>query len=138
MIESGDLTPSGDRPQRISVSKHEKNLRSRCCMVTWRRPVTLHHCHGGSMLVLGPEFQNPGMGERNNPFLQIPLLLEYHTGNSGIDGSMGVQSWEEAYGRQTSLLHDVNKQLDYDLWEQAKLWSKENWKSATPVVSHLG
>lgn len=137
MIESGDLIRSGDPPQKISVSRHEKNLRALCCQVTWRRPVTLHHCHGGSMRCLGPEFRSPGMGERNNPFLQIPLLLEYHTGTKGIDGSMGVRTWEEVYGRQTSLLHDVNKQLDYDLWEQAKLWSKENWKSATPVESHL-
>ncbi len=90
------------------------------------------------MLVLGEQFQNPGMGERNNPFLQIPLIFHLHTGPQGIDGSMGVKKWESIYGRQTSHLHDVNKQLDYDLWEQATLWSKENWKSATPVESHLG
>ena len=138
MIESGDLIQSGALPQKISVSRHEKNLRQMCCIVTWMYPVTLHHCHGGSMLVLGEQFQNPGMGERNNPFLQIPLVFHLHTGPQGIDGSMGVRKWESIYGRQTSHLHDVNKQLDYDLWEQATRWSKENWKSATPVESHLG
>lgn len=139
MIESGDLIASGDLPQRISVSRHEKNLRQMRCMVSMNPfHVTLHHCHGGSMLDLGPEFQNPGMGERNNPFLQIPILLDYHTGTRGIDGSMGVETWESIFEPQVNLLNQVNDQLEYDIWEQAKLWSSENWKSATPVESHLG
>ncbi len=138
MIESGDLIASGDLPQRISVSRHEKNLRKLRCMVTMMYPVTLHHCHGGSMMELGLDFQNPGMGERNNPFLQIPLMLEYHTGTKGIDGSMGVEAWEKIFENQLDLLIQVNDQLEYDIWEQAKLWSNENWKSATPVTSHLG
>ena len=89
------------------------------------------------MLDLGEAFQNPGMAERNNPFFQIPLMLEYHTGPRGIDGSLGVATWEAMYGTQVELLGEVNDQLVYDLWEQAILWSKENWKSATPVESHL-
>lgn len=135
MSESDDRTASGAEPQRISVSRHEKNLRKLRCVVTASVPVTLHHCHGGSMLYLAG--QNPGMGERNNPFLQIPIILEYHTGIRGIDGSMGVDAWEAMYDNQVNLLDEVNDLLDYDLWEQAKLWSKENWKSATPVESHL-
>ncbi len=135
MSESDDRTVSGAEPQRISVSKHEKNLRKLRCIVTEMFPVTLHHCHGGSMIYLGEG--NPGMGEKNNPFYQIPLMMEYHVGQRGIDGSMGVDGWEALYGRQVDLLGEVNEQLDYNLWEQAKLWSKENWKSATPVGSHL-
>ncbi len=138
MIESGDLTQSGDPPRRISVSKHEKNLRLMCCVVTMQHPVTLHHCHGGSMKELGPGIRSPGMGERNNPFFQIPLLLKYHTGPFGIDGSMGVIRWESVFGSQVGFLKEVNGHLDYDLWEQAKLWSKKNWRSATRVQSHLG
>jgi len=107
-------------------------------MVTMMYPVTLHHCHGGSMIELGPEFQNPGMGERNNPFFQIPLMLDYHTGTRGVDGSLGVEVWESIFEKQVDLLNQVNDQLDYDIWEQAKLWSNENWKSAIPVESHLG
>lgn len=122
---------------KISVSRHEKNLREMRCVVTEMYPVTLHHCHGGSMLRFGPEFQNPGMAERNNPFFQIPIMLEYHTGPRGIDGSMGVETWEAAFGEQLELLHELNEQLPYDLWEQALLWSKEHWKSATIVTSHL-
>lgn len=134
MSESEDRTASGEEPQRISVSRHEKNLRQLRCVVTASHPVTLHHCHGGSMLYL--EGDNPGMGEKNNPFFQIPIILEYHTGIRGIDGSLGVDSWEALYDNQVNLLDEVNDLLEYDLWEQAKLWSKENWKSATPVVSH--
>lgn len=89
------------------------------------------------MLKLGPEFENPGMGERNNPFLQIPLFIDYHVGPRGIDGSLGVDTWEAMYGHQLDFLAEVNMQLPYSLWEQAKLWSKENWKSATQVESHL-
>lgn len=138
MIESGDRTPSGDPPRKISVSRHEKNLRQMRCIVSMNpMRITLHHCHSGSMMDLGPAFQNPGMGERNNPFFQIPILLKYHTGQQGIDGSMGVKTWEKIFGSQVGFLHEVNGQLDYDLWEQATLWSKENWKSATPVESHL-
>ncbi len=138
MTESGDLIASGDPPKKISVSRHEKNLRQLRCMVSMMYPVTLHHCHGGSMLGLGPAFQNPGMGERNNPFFQIPIILKYHVGPMGIDGSSGVVEWERTFGSQVGFLHEVNEQLEYDIWEQAKLWSNENWKSATPVQSHLG
>ena len=116
---------------RISVTAHEKRLRQMRCVVTDSRPVTLHHCHGGSMLQLGPPFSNPGMAERNNPFFQIPILLEYHTGPRGIDGSLGVDSWEDLYGSQVELLGRVNDQLEYDLWEQAERWTRENWKSTT-------
>lgn len=81
------------------------------------------------MLDLGPHLPNPGMGERANPFFQIPIILKYHTGNRGIDGSMGVETWEEIYGTQVGFLEEVNGQLDYDLWEQAKLWSNNNSKA---------
>ncbi len=137
MSESEGPTPSGDPPPKISVSRHEKNLRQMRCVVSMLTPVTLHHCHGGSMLDLGPAFQNPGMAERNNPFFQIPIILKYHVGPMGIDGSSGVVEWERTFGSQVGFLHEINEQLEYDLWEQATLWSNENWKSASPVTSHL-
>jgi len=137
MSGSEDHTQSGDLPARISVSYHEGCLRDIRCIVTEMYPVTLHHCHGGSMLSLGPEYENPGMGERNNPFLQIPLMLEYHTGPRGIDGSLGVDGWEALFGRQVDLLAEVNMKLEHNLWEQARMWAKVNWKSASAVESHL-
>jgi len=137
MSESEDLTASGEDTPRTSVSAHEKRLREMRCIVTEMYPVTLHHCHSGSMNNLGPEFRNPGMGEKNNPFLQIPLMAEYHVGVRGIDGSLGVETWEALFGTQVELLQEVNEQLEYDLWEQARMWSRENWKSATEIESHL-
>jgi len=128
MSESDDHTQSGEEPRKISVSRHEKNLRELRCVVSMQYPVTLHHCHGGSMLDLGPGFPNPGMAEKNNPFLQIPLLLRYHTGSMAIDGSMGVETWEEIFGKQVDFLIEVNGQLEYDIWEQAILWNNENSK----------
>jgi len=137
MNESGDRTPNGGQPQKISVTRHEKNLRELRCAVAMSRFITLHHCHAGSMRDLGPEFRGPGMGEKNNPFLQIPLEFKYHVGHLGIDSGYGVQSWELEFGTQMKHLQWVNDQLSYDIFEQAKLWSRENWKSSVPVVNHL-
>lgn len=82
------------------------------------------------MLELAPEFPNPGVAQRNNPFFQIPLHLEFHTGGYGIDNGQGwykgVKEWEEAFGTQLGFLVDVNGRLTYDLWEQAREWQKTN------------
>jgi hypothetical protein len=96
-------------------------------MVTGRYPVTLHHCHGGSMLSLGPEFPNPGMAQKQNPFLQIPLHAEYHVGPWGIDSKIGrsVKDWEGLFGSQLFHLERVNDRLPYDIWQQAKLWASQ-------------
>ena len=107
---------------KISVSKHEKYLRQlRCCVC--RSPfVTLHHCHGGSILYSG---WSVGMGQKQNPFLQMPLTIEYHTGDDGID-RIGVETWESRYGNQTDHLKWVNDQLPYDIFQQARFWEERN------------
>ena len=114
----------------VPVSVHEQNLRALPCVVSYLRPVTLHHCHGGSMLELGPEFPNPGIGQRANPFFQIPIHARFHVGEFGVDHGQGsykgVVAWEDQFGKQTELLNDVNGRLDYDLWEQARLWEQAN------------
>lgn len=114
----------------VPVSVHEKNLRAMRCAVSDRYGVTLHHCHGGSMLKLGPDWPNPGEGQRANPFLQIPLAAEYHVGYYGIDNGLGryngVREWEEAFGEQLGFLGETNGQLTYDLWEQAEQWRRVN------------
>lgn len=114
----------------IPVSIHEKTLRKLRCVVSNRPEVTLHHCHGGSMLTLAPEFPNPGGGQRNNPFFQIPLNHEFHTGGYGIDTGMGwykgVKEWEEAFGTQLGFLVVVNGLVSYDLWEEAREWQQIN------------
>jgi len=114
----------------IPASRHEKNLRQMHCVVSMYPTVTLHHCHGGSMLSI-PDGR-PGMGERSNPFYQIPLWAKYHVGEFGIDTGMGeiksVEQWEERFGTQAGHLEEINEALDYDIWAQAGMWWYENRK----------
>lgn len=112
----------------VSVSQHEKNLRELRCAVSRSTAVTLHHCHGGSMK---DNQWHVGMGQKQNPFLQIPLHHLYHTGDLGIDYGYGVESWEGAFGTQMDHLKWVNDQLDYDIWEQAQRWEQENRPSTS-------
>jgi hypothetical protein len=67
-----------------------------------------------------------GIGQRQNPFLQIPLHAEVHVGNMGIDYGVGVESWESLFGPQIEHLHWVSEQLGYDVFRQALLWEKEH------------
>lgn len=102
-----------------TVRTHEKNLRELPCCVSRLRPITLHHCHGGSIKQLG---WHVGMGQRQNPYLQIPLHEKYHTGVFGIDGGLGVIRWEGGFGSQVSHLEWVIGQLGYDVFELAREW----------------
>ena len=107
----------------ISVTAHEKVLRLIPCVVSDMRPVTLHHCHGGSM----KDMQwHVGVAQRQNPFLQIPLHEMYHTGNYGIDSGMGVETWERKFGAQTKHLNSIDALLNYDLWDMVVQWEHEN------------
>lgn len=107
----------------ISVSKHEKNLRQLPCAVTRRTPVTLHHCHGGSIVDHGWAV---GMSQRQNPYLQIPLHAEYHVGRFGIDYGYGVKSWERDFGTQWEHLEWVKDQLGYDIFQLAHEWEDQH------------
>lgn len=112
-----------------SLSVHIKRLREMPCIVTRRTPVTLHHCHGGSMKDRWQELGYPGMGQRANPWLQIPLHAELHCfGRFAIDGGIGVERWEMMFGTQVELLNKVNLECPYDLWEEAARWEKTNSK----------
>lgn len=112
----------------VSVTRHEANLRELRCVISHNPQVTLHHCHGGSMKEFGWAV---GMGQKQNPFLQIPLHAHYHVGDMGID-RIGVETWETWYGTQVELLAEVNKQLPYDLWEYAQSWEKEHRGKSLP------
>ena len=106
-----------------SVAEHERNLRRLKCVVSDTTPVTLHHCHGGSMLEVVP---NPGWAQRANASLQIPLNAKYHIGEFGIDTGMGVvkgvAEWEEMFGSQLELLDLTSERLGYDIWDLYKKW----------------
>jgi hypothetical protein len=112
----------------LSVSRHEKNLRELRCCVSRNPFVTLHHCHGGSVK---DARWHVGMGQKQNPFLQIPLKDDYHTGDMGID-RMGVDTWEEIYGTQMEHLQWVDDQLPYNIFEQAREWEDANRAKSRP------
>jgi hypothetical protein len=61
-----------------------------------------------------------GMGQRQNPYLQIPLHEKYHTGSFGIDAGVGVTSWESQLGTQVALLDETEELLGYDIWDLAR------------------
>lgn len=113
-----------------NVAEHEKKLRQLKCVVCASPFVQLHHTHGGSMLQIATELAlpNPGMAQRNNPFLQIPLNAVYHVGEFGIDHGMGkfktVEDWEAAFGTQKEHLASVSEQLGYDVFEAAQRWRR--------------
>jgi len=66
------------------------------------------------------------MGQKQNPFLQIPLHAEYHVGIRGIDSGMGVETWEAAFGTQLAHLIWVDEQLDYDIFLEARMWERKH------------
>ena len=100
--------------------KHWENVRSIGCVVCGTtQDVTIHHCHGGSIIDFFGYEQNPGMAQRQNHFLVIPLAAKYHVGDYGIDSGMGVKSWEALYGTQVMWLVHVNSKLDYDIFDLA-------------------
>lgn len=67
-----------------------------------------------------------GMGQKQNPFLQIPLKDTYHVGDLGIDSGYGVERWEKDFGRQWDHLIWVNDQLPYNLFAEAVRWEEKN------------
>ncbi len=107
----------------ISVTAHEQLLRGFPCLISEMTPVTLHHCHGGSIKDNG---WHVGMGQRQNPFLQIPIHERFHTGNFGIDSGYGVLSWEKDFGTQWSYLAELDRILPYDLLIQATWWEEKH------------
>jgi hypothetical protein len=113
----------------VSVSEHEKNLRQLRCCVTRNPYVTLHHCHGGSMKFAD---WHVGMGQKQNPFLQIPLKAEYHVGDMGIDSGYGVERWEKDFGTQMEHLAWVNDQLGYNIFAEAVRWETTHRSKSQP------
>jgi len=61
------------------------------------------------------------MGQKQNPYLQIPLHESLHTGAQGIDSGMGVQTWEQTFGDQWGYLEEVRELLGYDIFRMAQM-----------------
>lgn len=103
-----------------SVKQHHDNVRALGCILTGRKPATLHHCHGGSIKDRG---YHVGMGQRQSHALVIPLVAELHSiGGRGIDSGMGVRSWEAEFGLQADLIDEVSEAVGYSLWELEEKW----------------
>jgi hypothetical protein len=77
---------------------------------------TAHHVHGGSV----SRITKPGMSQKSNDYLTIPLCPALHSMSSeGIDSGKGVLSWENKYGDQFMWLLWTGRQLGVDLFELA-------------------
>ncbi len=87
-------------------------------------PAELCHCHDGSITEeLDPKY-HPGIAERQNHYLVIPLSMEEHRGWHGLDTS-DVDGWEGRHGRQTELLEEVSYRLGYCVFERAGITDYE-------------
>ena len=60
-----------------------------------------------------------GLSLKVSDWLVIPLDALMHTGALGIDGGMGVLSWENCYGSQVQHLDRVCVLLGYNVWTRA-------------------
>ena len=54
-----------------------------------------------------------GMGQRSSHFHVIPLCVHHHTGDVGIH-TIGRRTWEETFGEELDLYHQVLKMLDVE------------------------
>lgn len=102
---------------KAEIRAHFNRLVDLGCMVSQTKvDVTIHYAHGGSMeQIIGPT----GMALRASHWLTIPLAARFHTGNCGIDGFIGVETWELMYGTQVMHLNRVCELLGYNVWEKA-------------------
>ena len=99
------------------IKEHWTNVARLGCIITGQ-PAEIAHCHGGSISrELDPKFR-PGIAQRQNHWLVIPLNRELHRGQYGLDTS-SVTDWEAAYGDQTALLEEVSHRLGYCVFEAA-------------------
>jgi len=102
--------------ERKAIEQYHALVAEMPCIVTGMRPVTLHHCHSGSLADAGI---NRGKSQRPSDWLVIPIILDLHVGPQGIDGSKGVRSWEAEHGTQMSHLLALQEKVGIDLFTLA-------------------
>lgn len=112
-----------------AIKEHWSRVAALGCIVSGYKPATIHHIHGGSVVLeLGFEWQ-PGGAQKQNDWLVIPLAPEYHTGAWGIDNGTsnirGVDEWEAAFGTQMEHLREVSYLLGYNVLEKAGYADRE-------------
>ena len=75
-------------------------VRGMACAVCGRMPCEAHHI-------------DTGMGRRKDHQKTIPLCLEHHRGESGINGGrIGRKVWQARYGTEKELLAQTNELLE--------------------------
>lgn len=122
-FKSKPAEPKARKPMKKSKPKtlppdikaYHARVRAIGCLISGSEKPTLHHVHGGSC----SSFTKPGMSQRSNHYLVIPLAAKYHCLPGGIDGGMGVLSWERQYGRQLDMLLEVERLLGVDVFALA-------------------
>lgn len=81
-----------------------------------QQPATIQHCRAGSMKDRGV---NRAKGKKSSDWLTVPLCPRHHWQEEGIDGSMGVKTWEAKYGKQADMIDKLCKIFGVDLWAKA-------------------
>lgn len=103
----------------LEITRHWARVAALGCILT-RQPATVAHCHGGSVsLLLGADYR-PGVAQRQNHWLVLPLSRELHQGAYGLDTHPdGVAAWEALHGTQVRLLEELSWMLGYCVFERA-------------------
>lgn len=122
-------TPLRSKKKQVpkEIRDHWQRVAKLGCVVTFSDMASIHHCHGGSIREFFGSKGMPGVGQKQNDWLVIPLHPRLHTGSEGIDNGMGttVASWERRYGKQIQFLKQVRQQIlqkhGYDILERAGL-----------------
>lgn len=131
-----------DALQFPPVKDHWANVRALgCCVSKSNVYVTLHHCHGGSMIDYFGDDGRAGMALKMSDYLVIPLAVKYHVNQFGVDSGVGVRTWERMFAKQVYYLHWVNHQLPYCIFDAAGYPSPfipPEWEIHTPAGQPIG
>jgi hypothetical protein len=104
----------------VLVKRYWNVLTLMGCSVTGAdHDVTIHHCHGGSMVERGFE---RAFGRKTSDWLVIPLVRILHVGPGGIDGfpRPSVDEWEAKHGRQADYIDQLVLATGIDVWQLAR------------------
>ena len=101
------------------------------CIIS-AQPAEVAHCHGGSIsLILGKEYR-PGVAQKQNHWLVLPLSPRLHRGQYGLDAN--VRAFEDAYGKQVHLLEELSDRLGYDVFKKAGIsYEYQNFLRPNPA-----
>lgn len=98
----------------ISYKAHKKNVLELGCCVTRNPECVPHHIIGREATRI---YGIKGLGLRHNHFLIIPLSPMMHTAGPMAIHKIGVEEWENRFGKQTDYLRWVNSRLPYNIYD---------------------